>query len=206
MRGHRRTSVDTGVCATPIQPLMTIIRRDRPWRRRGGVDVRDHAPGQRGRRVLVLDHAPQAGAKILISGGGRCNFTNTGTVPERFLSDNPHFCRSALSRYTPVGFRGAGAAARHRVPREDARSVVLRRVGAGDRRHAAGGMRRGRRRCPASGIGSSMSAGRTRFRVETDHEIVRRRAVWCWPPAGCRSQRWAPPGSPTNSPVASACG
>jgi predicted Rossmann fold flavoprotein len=60
--------------------------------------------GQRGRRVLVLDHAPAAGAKILISGGGRCNFTNTGTVPERFLSDNPHFCRSALSRYRPADF------------------------------------------------------------------------------------------------------
>ena len=60
--------------------------------------------GQRGRRVLLLDHAPQAGAKILISGGGRCNFTNLGTAPERFLSDNPHFCRSALSRYTPADF------------------------------------------------------------------------------------------------------
>jgi predicted Rossmann fold flavoprotein len=60
--------------------------------------------GQRGRRVLLLDHAEEAGAKILISGGGRCNFTNTGTVPERFLSDNPHFCRGALSRYTPQDF------------------------------------------------------------------------------------------------------
>jgi predicted Rossmann fold flavoprotein len=60
--------------------------------------------GQRGRRVLLLDHARQVGAKILISGGGRCNFTNTGTVPERFLSDNPHFCRSALSRYRPADF------------------------------------------------------------------------------------------------------
>jgi predicted Rossmann fold flavoprotein len=60
--------------------------------------------GQRGRRVLVLDHAPHVGAKILISGGGRCNFTNTGTAADRFLSDNPHFCRSALSRYTPVDF------------------------------------------------------------------------------------------------------
>jgi predicted Rossmann fold flavoprotein len=60
--------------------------------------------GRRGRRVLVLDHAAEAGAKILISGGGRCNFTNTETVPERFLSDNPHFCRSALGRYTPQDF------------------------------------------------------------------------------------------------------
>jgi hypothetical protein len=60
--------------------------------------------GQRGRRVLLLDHAPAAGAKILISGGGRCNFTNLGTAPERFLSGNPHFCRSALSRFTPADF------------------------------------------------------------------------------------------------------
>ena len=60
--------------------------------------------GRRGRRVLMLDHAPQVGAKILISGGGRCNFTNTGSVPERFLSDNPHFARSALSRYKPADF------------------------------------------------------------------------------------------------------
>lgn len=60
--------------------------------------------GQRGRRVLVLDHAQQAGPKILISGGGRCNFTNTGTGPERFISDNKHFARSALSRYKPADF------------------------------------------------------------------------------------------------------
>ncbi len=60
--------------------------------------------GQRGRRVLLLDHADQPGKKILISGGGRCNFTNLGTVPERFLSANPHFAKSALSRYTPQDF------------------------------------------------------------------------------------------------------
>jgi predicted Rossmann fold flavoprotein len=60
--------------------------------------------GQRGRRVLLLDHAAEPGAKILISGGGRCNFTNTATAPERFLSDNPHFARSALGRYTPDHF------------------------------------------------------------------------------------------------------
>ena len=60
--------------------------------------------GQRGRRVLLLDHAPEPGAKILISGGGRCNFTNIATAPERFLSDNPHFARSALDRYAPDQF------------------------------------------------------------------------------------------------------
>lgn len=60
--------------------------------------------GQRGRRVLVVDHADAPGKKILISGGGRCNFTNIGTVPDRFLSANPHFAKSALGRYTPNDF------------------------------------------------------------------------------------------------------
>ena len=60
--------------------------------------------GQRGRRVLLLDHNAEVGRKILISGGGRCNFTNLHTVPERFLSANPHFAKSALSRYSPRDF------------------------------------------------------------------------------------------------------
>jgi predicted Rossmann fold flavoprotein len=60
--------------------------------------------GQRGRRVLVIEHAEKPGKKILISGGGRCNFTNLHTAPERFLSANPHFAKSALSRYTPQDF------------------------------------------------------------------------------------------------------
>ena len=60
--------------------------------------------GQAGARVLVIDHAEKAGKKILISGGGRCNFTNMGTGPENFLSENPHFAKSALSRYTQWDF------------------------------------------------------------------------------------------------------
>src|SRR5947209_928858 len=60
--------------------------------------------GQRGHRVLLLEHLDQPGAKILISGGGRCNFTNLWTTPEGFLSANPHFCKSALSRYTQNDF------------------------------------------------------------------------------------------------------
>ena len=60
--------------------------------------------GRRGRRVLVLDHARKPGEKILISGGGRCNFTNLHCAPDRFLSANPHFCRSALARYTAQDF------------------------------------------------------------------------------------------------------
>jgi predicted Rossmann fold flavoprotein len=60
--------------------------------------------GQRGRKVLVLEHADKVGKKILISGGGRCNFTNLGSRPETFLSANPHFCKSALARYTQHDF------------------------------------------------------------------------------------------------------
>jgi predicted Rossmann fold flavoprotein len=60
--------------------------------------------GGRGKRVLVVDHANRAGKKILMSGGGRCNFTNTATLPANFLSANPHFCKSALARYTPWDF------------------------------------------------------------------------------------------------------
>jgi predicted Rossmann fold flavoprotein len=59
---------------------------------------------QRGRRVVLLDHATRLAEKIRISGGGRCNFTNIGAGPANFLSQNPHFCRSALSRYTPQDF------------------------------------------------------------------------------------------------------
>jgi predicted Rossmann fold flavoprotein len=60
--------------------------------------------GQRGRRVLLLDHNAEVGRKILISGGGRCNFTNLHTAPDRYLSANPHFAKSALARYTPADF------------------------------------------------------------------------------------------------------
>jgi len=60
--------------------------------------------GQRGRRVLLIDHYHKLGEKIRISGGGRCNFTNLHCRPENFLSQNPHFCRSALARYTPQHF------------------------------------------------------------------------------------------------------
>jgi hypothetical protein len=60
--------------------------------------------GKRGRKVLLLEHNTQPGRKILISGGGRCNFTNRETKPENFVSNNLHFCKSALARYTPQDF------------------------------------------------------------------------------------------------------
>src|SRR6185312_12671693 len=62
------------------------------------------AAGWRGRRVLVVDHANKPGKKILMSGGGRCNFTNLGVTPANYLSANPHFAKSALARYTPWDF------------------------------------------------------------------------------------------------------
>ena len=62
------------------------------------------AAGRRGRRVVVVEHNAEAGRKILISGGGRCNFTNLNTRPEHFLSANPHFAKSALARYQPRDF------------------------------------------------------------------------------------------------------
>src|ERR1700719_4599659 len=70
--------------------------------------------GQRGRRVLLLDHADRVGAKILISGGGRCNFTNLQCAPDRFLSGNPGFCKSALGRYTQADF--VALIERHCIP------------------------------------------------------------------------------------------
>jgi predicted Rossmann fold flavoprotein len=69
--------------------------------------------GQRGKRVVLIDHASKLAEKIRISGGGRCNFTNLDTTPQNFLSDNPHFCKSALSRYTPQDF--LALMKRHRI-------------------------------------------------------------------------------------------
>lgn len=68
----------------------------------------------RGRKVMLIDHANKAGKKILMSGGGRCNFTNLYTEPNNFLSQNPHFCKSALARYTQWDF--IAMVAKHGVP------------------------------------------------------------------------------------------
>src|SRR5476649_2445280 len=68
----------------------------------------------RGRKVMLLDHANKPGKKILMSGGGRCNFTNMYTEPSNFLSQNPHFCKSALARYTQWDF--IELVAKHGVP------------------------------------------------------------------------------------------
>lgn len=87
MSGKRQETFDAIVIGAGAAGLMTAL-----------------TAGQRGRRVLVLDHNDEPGRKILISGGGRCNFTNLHTVPDRFLSQNRHFARSALARYKPADF------------------------------------------------------------------------------------------------------
>jgi predicted Rossmann fold flavoprotein len=70
--------------------------------------------GKRGRSVAVLEHAGRIGKKILISGGGRCNFTNLHCTPDNFLSENPHFCKSALARYAPADF--IALVEKHKIP------------------------------------------------------------------------------------------
>lgn len=70
--------------------------------------------GRRGRRVTILEHSPEIGRKILISGGGRCNFTNRETTPANFLSRNPHFAKSALARYGPADI--VALLEKHRIP------------------------------------------------------------------------------------------
>jgi predicted Rossmann fold flavoprotein len=69
--------------------------------------------GKRGRKVLLLEHANRVGKKILMSGGGRCNFTNLYATPDNYLSANPHFCKSALARYTQWDF--IALVDRHRI-------------------------------------------------------------------------------------------
>jgi predicted Rossmann fold flavoprotein len=72
------------------------------------------AAGQRGRAVVVVDHANKVGKKILMSGGGRCNFTNMDVLPKNYLSDNAHFCKSALARYTQWDF--IALVQKHQIP------------------------------------------------------------------------------------------
>ena len=73
--------------------------------------------GQRGRTVLLVEHCQKVGERIRISGGGRCNFTNRQVGAEHYLSENPHFCRSALARYTPRDF--VARVERHKIPYEE---------------------------------------------------------------------------------------
>ena len=159
--------------------------------------------GRRGRRVLLIDHASEVGAKILISGGGRCNFTNTGATPERFLSENPDFCRSALGRLTPQDFvmmvEQHGTSTRNRWGNCSAMARRVPSFACSWTSARPQGLNCG------SHIAWSKSAGHTRSasKQTEDHSS---QAVWCWPRAGYRSPSWVPRGSPMTWLGGLACG
>src|SRR4051812_25139607 len=159
--------------------------------------------GQRGRSVLLLDHAVQVGAKILISGGGRCNFTNLHCAPDRFLSGNPDFCRSALGRYTQADF--IALVERHGIAYHEktlgqlfcdgsSRAVVAMLLA----ECAQGGVdvRVG---CTITDVSRADS-----FRVETSTEASPRLRL-SWRQADCRSRKWGRPVSPMTLRTASDC-
>ncbi len=128
--------------------------------------------GQRGLKVLLLDHSDKVAEKIRISGGGRCNFTNQGTTPANFLSENPHFCRSALSRYTPQDFMAL--LQRHHIPfHEKHKGQMFCDRSAEDIIHlllaecAAGGVTRWQP-CSIKSITGPEQAGAGSYKIESD--------------------------------------
>jgi hypothetical protein len=141
--------------------------------------------GQLGQRVLLIDHAPKIAEKIRISGGGRCNFTNRDLDPRQpqkhFLGDNPHFCRSALSRYTPNDF--SELLQRHGVPfhekhkgqlfcdrsAQDVIDVLLRECEAGQVQRW--------QPCSVRQVRSSTTDGGLRYELDTDEGTVACRSV-----------------------------
>lgn len=152
--------------------------------------------GRRGRRVLVLDRARAPGEKIRISGGGRCNFTNLGIAPERFLSRNPRFALSALKRFTQWDFiariDAAGIAWHEKVlgqlfcdgPATQIVDMLVRQ------------MREAGSSC-ASGSSRARSGGWPRgSRWTRPRERCGRPRSW-WRRAASRSPRWAPRAMPT---------
>ena len=136
--------------------------------------------GRRGREVLLLDGGEKPGRKILISGGGRCNFTNTGTRAENFLSENPHFARSALARFTPADF--VALVEKHGVRYHEKtlgqlfcddsaqRIVALLERECGDAGVAIRcGVRIGEVRAQASDTNAAVGKAAVRFHLETSH-------------------------------------
>lgn len=134
------------------------------------------AAGQRGLKVLLLDHSEKVAEKIRISGGGRCNFTNRDVGPANFLSENPHFCRSALSRYTPQDFIGLLQC--YDVPfhekhkgqlfcdrsAEDVINLLLAEC-------AAGGVTRWQP-CSIKSIASPEQTGTNSYKIESDRGLI----------------------------------
>ena len=151
--------------------------------------------GQRGRRVLLIDHADEPGKKILISGGGRCNFTNLHTAPDRFISANPHFMKSALARYTERDF--LALVERHGIAWHE--KTLGQLFCDGSARQIVAMMWE---ECAAAGVelwlghpGSASSAMHRLSHQAAAHATQPRRAS-CSPPAVRRSRRWARPALP----------
>ena len=159
--------------------------------------------GQRGSKVLLLDHADRVGAKILISGGGRCNFTNLHSTPDRFLSGNADFCRSALGRYTQADF--ISLVERHSIPYHEktlgqlfcdgsAREIVAMLLA----------------ECAQGGVDVRVGHHRHGYFPRRLLPRWRRAAAaspprrWCWRPAAFRFRKWGRPVLPMTLPVASA--
>ena len=132
--------------------------------------------GKRGLKVLLLDHSEKVAEKIRISGGGRCNFTNRDTTPAQFLSENPHFCRSALSRYTPQDF--TALLQQHNIPfhekhkgqlfcdrsAEDIINMLLAEC-------VAGGVTRWQP-CSIKSISYSMDTGASSYQIHSDRGLL----------------------------------
>jgi predicted Rossmann fold flavoprotein len=116
--------------------------------------------GQRGRSVVLLDHAKKLAEKIRISGGGRCNFTNINTMPENFISANPDFCRSALARYMPQDF--IALLQKHNIGYHE---KTLGQLFCDDESQAVIAMLRGE--CEAAGVKRFMRPHPHRFHVST---------------------------------------
>ena len=160
--------------------------------------------GRRGRRVVLLDHAERVGKKILISGGGRCNFTNIHCRPENFLSENPHFAKSALARFTPADI--IAMVERHGIRYHE---KTLGQLFCDRSAHDVVTMLE--RECADAGVRIIVGARvtlrrprRTFSRADIRRPYSKPRQSSS-PQAACRSRRWAPQHSATVSPNSSAC-
>lgn len=151
--------------------------------------------GKRGRRVAILERSERVGKKILISGGGRCNFTNIYCSPENFISSNPHFAKSALARYTPTDF--LALVQKHGIPYHE---KTLGQLFCDRSAQDILGMLE--KECHESGVQifvnieiQEVTRGAEflvrGLRVNFGHRF------WSWPPAAFLFQRWAPPDSGT---------
>ena len=158
--------------------------------------------GQRGRKALLLERSPRVGQKILISGGGRCNFTNLRVEAKNYLSDNPHFCTSALSRFTPLDF----------IRLIEKHGIAYHEKAAGqlfcdDRAHRVVDLLLSE--CGASGV--TIKTGCTVKRIEKKEPSSFKPTLpriplprWSWRPGACLTRGQAPRASAMKLPRSSA--